>query len=188
MNTAAPDEPLRQQLEFDDHDLECNRDGRLSAAQAARIVRRENRREQRLMLFAIATAVVGFVLLFFEPTLGMLALAVVGVVLGIRAINRIRSGGIAEGARVETVTGPIELHRVTKTSGGQGFDYRIWAGVQYAPTDKGREMSSATKVFTVDKSLWDLLEHGADYAIHYFRGKPVSIEYRAPPVSGQTQP
>ena len=103
----------------------------------------------------------GIVLLFVVPVLGVLGLAVAAGAFGIRSINRTRRGTIAAGDPVQTVKGRIELHRSSRND-NRGFDHRVWAGMQEGETAGGQALSAATEVFTVDKALWgELVDGGA---------------------------
>ncbi|MGK7296516.1 MAG: hypothetical protein ACNS61_11940 [Candidatus Wenzhouxiangella sp. M2_3B_020] len=178
MDCKELDARAREVLDFDDEDLEANRRGELSRAQADRLQGEEDDRERLLTRVAVGASIAGLGLLFVDAMLGLTVLAIGAAALGIRGVNRARRGGIVPGASVETITGPIELHR-TLDRNNDGYEYRLWAGMQYGETASGLPISGAEQVLHVEKELFEALTGGADYAIHHFRGTAVAVECRS---------
>lgn len=187
MNRDELDARARAALNFDDEDLEANRRGKLSRRQAERLQGEEDDRERLLTRVVVAAGVAGLALFFVDAMLGLTALAIGAAALGIRAVNRARRDGIAPGAPVETISGPIELHR-TLDRNNDGYEYRLWAGMQYGETASGLPISGAEQVLRVERDLFEALADGADYAVHHFRGTPVSTECRSVPTEDPGRP
>jgi hypothetical protein len=181
------DARARAVLDFDDEDLEANRRGTLSRRQADRLQGEEDDRERLLTRAAVGAGIAALALFFVDAMLGLTALAIGAAALGIRAVNRARRGGIVPGAPVETISGPIELHR-TLDRNNDGYEYRLWAGMQYGETASGLPISGAEQVLHVDRDLFEALADGADYAVHHFRGTPVATECRSVPTEEPGRP
>jgi hypothetical protein len=156
-NMTMTNEELMKYFDFDDADLDLNRNGSLSPKQSARISKSDNSLRKYFWLIGLALAAVAlglilwavlkfqawsFVILIWAILAGVIAYAL------LRAAIRIKSTAY----RLKKVEGPVELERSV------GID----------DPDAGYQLHIGENEFSIGRKLGRSMKAGDVYAVYYY--------------------
>ena len=182
------DQKLKSIFEFDEVDLQANRDGYLSQKQKSNILKRINYFTKNGIKYALGVIVIGLGIVVIDlgissvrhaphPDSGLFIVAGVFFLLGLLMLLLLTSESgstYLSNDTVKKVEGPANIIKAerTRTSGDKRANSSLEHYFVY-------ELHIGDKAFDVDESLANVIMQKDEYALYYddFNGKILSAEF-----------